>query len=289
MNNCIFRAKTKEAFVIKILGELLSNTLRFSQFLVNDKGIFLLQSDSKKEQLIDLALYKENFNIFKCNRPILFYVNSGNFYKMLKSIKKKDSITMFIEDTGEENLKLGICVEQEENNKVTTFIRINNYQPEEFDRPDGYESPIIMNNKEFHKLKNLHNFSKTLWITSKADFIKFYCDGGDLYYREVTIGNENDEDNRHYDKEYKCSFNTTYITGLTKCAGQSGNVQIFVHEDLPLKIKLKAGNLGDISIYIKSKEMIQDEADEADVEMEDDEEMLNENVENMNINDELDE
>jgi proliferating cell nuclear antigen PCNA len=278
-NSYIFKAKTKEAFVIKIIGELLANTLRFSQFLINEKGIFLIQPDSKKEQLIDLALYKENFNIFKCSRPILFYVNSGNLYKMLKSIKKKDSVTMFIEENTDDNLKLGICVEQEENNRVTTFIRINYYQPEEFDIPTGYDSPIIMNNKEFHKLKNLHNFSKTLWVIAKADFIKFYCDGGDLYYREVTIGNENNEETINFNKEYKYSFNTSYITGLTKCAGQSGNVQVFVHDDLPLKIKLKAGNLGDISIFIKSKEMIQDEADEADIETEE----LNENIENIDL------
>ena len=37
--NVIFKAKTKEAFVIKIIGELLSNTLSFSQFLISDKYI----------------------------------------------------------------------------------------------------------------------------------------------------------------------------------------------------------------------------------------------------------
>ena len=36
----IFKAKTKEAFVIKIIGELLANTLTHSQFTINNNGIF---------------------------------------------------------------------------------------------------------------------------------------------------------------------------------------------------------------------------------------------------------
>ena len=43
----IFQAKTEEAFVIKILGELLANRLQFAYFKVNENGIFLLQTDSR--------------------------------------------------------------------------------------------------------------------------------------------------------------------------------------------------------------------------------------------------
>jgi len=89
--------------------------------------------------------------------------------------------------------------------------------------------------------------------------IKFYCDGGgEMYEREVRLGLEAQEDDLIDEEmeEYRQTFNTTHTTGLTKCANQSGNVQIFVHKDLPLKIKMKAGTLGDLIVYIKSKERI---------------------------------
>ena len=38
----IFRAKTKEAFVIKLLGELLGNTIKNAPINITDKGIHLL-------------------------------------------------------------------------------------------------------------------------------------------------------------------------------------------------------------------------------------------------------
>jgi len=257
----IFRAKTKEAFVIKILGELLYNSIRFAPFHINEKGIFLLQTDGKTEQMIDICLFKENFSIYKCAKPFTFSVNSTHFYKMLKHIKKKDGITLFIKEADE--LTLGITVEQsDENNKVTTYIRITPARPDDIDRPEGYENPIIMSSKEFQKMKNLQNISKIITVTSKLDYIKFFVDGGTLFSRELVIGNEHDEENKHITRLFKQTFNTSHISSLTKCAGQSGNVQIFVHEDLGMKIKMKAGNLGDITVYIKSMEIINDEIDE---------------------------
>jgi hypothetical protein len=52
---------------------------------------------------------------------------------------------------------------------------------------------------------------------------------------------------------------------LTKFAavGGAGNIQIWMHPDLPMKIKIKAGTLGDVSIYIKSKELLEAEKEVA--------------------------
>ena len=58
--------------------------------------------------------------MYKFNsKKIYIGINLNHFHKMLKSIKKKDSITLFINNDNEDELKLGICVEQsDENNKV---------------------------------------------------------------------------------------------------------------------------------------------------------------------------
>jgi proliferating cell nuclear antigen PCNA len=259
----IFQAKTEEAFVIKILGELLSNRLQFAHFKVNEKGIFLLQTDRKipSEQLIEISLLRENFSPYKCSKQLIFSVNTNNLYKMLKCIKKKDAIRLYIHE--DEPSILGICVEQmNENNRVLTTLKIVNTHIEEILRPEGYDTPIIIPNKQFQKMKNLHNISKTMVITSKLNYIRFFCDGGELYSRELVIGNENDEDNSHIKRLYKQEFNTEYITGLTKCAGQSGSVSVYVDEENGLKIKMKAGGLGDLVVYIKSKELIDYEKEE---------------------------
>jgi hypothetical protein len=175
---------------------------------------------------------------------------------MLKNIRKKDGITLFI--TEQDPLKLGICVENEDNNKVITYIRITPTQLNNIDKPEEYENPIIMTNKEFQKMKTLHGLSQFMTVTYKPQYINFFCDAGELYSRSVSIGNNisDDDDN---ERIYKQDFYTSYITSLTKCAGQSGVVQVYVHEDYGMKIKMNAGNIGDITIFIKSKQMIDEE------------------------------
>jgi hypothetical protein len=264
MNNpkdYIFRAKTKEAFVIKILSELVSNAhIKYAPFRIDQEGIHLSQSDVFNQQLINFTLNRENFTGgWRCTEPLNFSVNSSHLYKLLKAIKKKDTITLFIRH--DDPLKLGICVEtQDENNMTNTYIRLSKCQPEVFNEPTGYPTPTITSNKEFQKMKVLHNISKTMLVTCPrpGGLVKFYCDAIEVYQREVILGTDNQDDDIKEDQieEYKQTFHTTHITGLTKCANQSGNVQIYVAPDLPLKFKMKAGLLGDLTIFIKSIERI---------------------------------
>ena len=256
--NYIFRAKTKEAFVIKILSELLSHTIKFAPFKIDNEGIHLCQADINSQQLIAFTLFKENFFNYKCTMLLNFMVNSSHLYRMLKAIKKKDTITLFIKDN--DMSRLGICVETtDENNRTITYIRITYNQPEVYREPMGFSNPTITTAKEFQKMKNL-NISKTLLVTCKRPgYISFMADAGGVFSREVVIGNENDDDVDHDEtyEEFRQVFNTAHITQLTKCAGQSGTVQVFADHDLPLKIKMKAGNLGDLTVYIKSKERVE--------------------------------
>lgn len=262
----ILKARTKEGFIIKVLGEYLSNRHKYPCFHCSDKGIFLKATDPSSEVLDDLNLPKENFTTFKCPAPKSFMVNSSHFYKLLKSVKKKDSITLLIEES--RPMELGVCVEQaDETNKVTTYIKITYVHTDDFDLPTDYDQPIIISSKEFQKLKTLYPIGPDMQISIYDNsVIKFYCDNNHLFNREVVIGDDTDyQDKKTSQKPVYChNFTTKHITLLTKCAGQSvpGNIQIFYHDKLPLHIKMRAGNLGVLSVYIKSKEIIEDEKDE---------------------------
>ena len=265
--NYLFRAKTKEsdAFVIKVLGELISNVVKWAPFTVNEKGISLNQRDERNEQWIEVLLNKENFHVFKCEQPINFLVNSMTFYKMLKTIKKKDTINIFI--TADDPLRLGITVEQAtEKNKVTTYIKISYNRPEDIQLGNdmtSYAKPLIISSKEFQKMKILHAISKEIKLFSNNGELKFLCDAGEIYSRELIINTEDDDETDSLPNNYEQTYNTQCITQLTKCAGQSGNtVHLFIQRELPLKIRMRAGNLGEMIIYIKSKEMLELETEE---------------------------
>ena len=271
----IWKAKSKEGFCVKLLSELLSNISKFPPFKVSDRGLFLRTTDQAREILIDLALPRENFTVFKCPKPLYFIVNSGHFYRLLKTIKKKDAVTMFINE--HRPMQLGICVEQndEKADKVITYINITYVQPEEIDLPEGYENPIIVTAKSFQKLKTLHSIGAEMKVTVVGNSsIKCFVNGKDLFSREICLGEETDEDTDEEEDSRKIftqTLATSHITQLTKCAGQSGNIQVFHHDELPLQIKMRTGTLGTLTVYIKSKELIdqlEEEPDEVEDELE---------------------
>ena len=82
-------------------------------------------------------------------------------------------------------------------------------------------------------------------------------------YAGMEFSDEDDDETDSLPNNYEQTYNTKCITQLTKCAGQSGNtVHLFIQRELPLKIRMRAGNLGEMIIYIKSKEMLELETEE---------------------------
>ena len=146
----IFKAKTNEGYSLKVLSELLQNNIKTACFEIDSKSIRLRMMDHHRTILIDLELDADNFLLYKYKNTEKLYlgVNLTHFHKMLKSIKKKDSIEFFIDD---QNITdLGITIIPKEHNRVTTsFIKIQSIQNLDIDLPTGYEKPVIVPSASF--------------------------------------------------------------------------------------------------------------------------------------------
>lgn len=255
----IFKCKSNEAYCIKILAELLSNNIKTGCFVIDDTGIYLRMMDHHRSILIDLNLNANNFQVYKFNsKKIYLGINLNHFHKMLKSIKKKDSIELFINE--ETPNDLGIKVIPKENNRVTTsFIKIQNVQNLDINIPTGYSKPIIVSSSEYQKLvKEMSSIGSTLKVLSKNYSIEFSCNAGGILKRTVQFGEIFDDDPTEKDGgEYEQEFVTDQLCRITKLSGLSNNMQIFPGK--PLLFTSSVGSLGKISIYIKSKEQIDSE------------------------------
>ena len=258
-NGYIFRVKSEDGLALRVLSEFFSNLLTFPPFHVNDKGIFVRAMNKQGEVLVDVQMPRSSFPVFKCAKPIYFGVNANHFYRLLRPIKKKDTVSLFIRE--QLPMQLGICVEQGEKSgdRVTTYIQINYIQPDDIELPEGYDdNPIIETSKRFQRLKMLHTIGPKIWATViGGKKIRFTVNGKNLFSREVTIGDSSDDgEDDENTPSYTLTYATNHITQLTKCAGQSGNVQIYQHEELPLFIQMRLESLATLSVYIKSQELI---------------------------------
>ena len=272
----IFKAKTHCAYTIKILAELLQNNIKTACFEIDESGVKLSMMDHHETILIQLSLDSENFTFykFKLKKKKFLGINLNHFHRMLKSIKKKDSMQLFIND--DHPTDLGIKVIPKENNRITTsFVKIQEKQNISIEVPTGYGKPVIVSSAEYQKMcKDMAHIGNVIHVTSKNFHVKFICNAGGVMKRHVEFGEMGDSDDEEEEDEnvleYNDDFDTEQLSRITKMAGLASNMQIYPKRKKPLLFKSAVGSLGKISIYIKSKDQI--EKDKLAIESDDEDE-----------------
>lgn len=255
----IFKAKTSGGYIVKVLAELLQNNIKTACFEVDEDGITLAQMDNNHTILMQFVLDSENFSVYKykIEGSMSWGINLNHFHKMLKSIKKKDSVQLFIKDDAPTDL--GIKVIPKENNRITTsFIKIQSIQNIDIAVPEGYGKPIIVPSADFAKMIKDLSMGSVINIIAKNFHIKFRCNAGGVLKRNVDFGEIDDSEDEEEDDdstEYEAEFDTDQLSHITKISGLSTNIQIYAKQGLPLLFKSAIGTLGKLSIYIKSKDL----------------------------------
>jgi proliferating cell nuclear antigen PCNA len=261
-----FKCRTGEAYQVKVLAELLTNNLKTGCFRVSDSCITLRMFDNPRKTLVDLVLQAENFSIYKFRTPSEFCLglNLNHFHKMLKSIKKKDSLQLFIDDQMPN--ELGIKTIPKENTRITTSgIKIQEIQNIEIDVPQGYGKPVIVPSAEFQKMcKDLSSIgSINISVMARDFYIEFTANADGILKRQVRFGENEDSDDdvpEENNPVYTATFTTDQLSRISKLSGLSSTMQIFPgSERLPFLFRSPVGSLGKISIYIKSQELIEAE------------------------------
>ena len=178
--------------------------------------------DNKKAINLEKGIY--NYTIkYSIEKNILKQWQNKNF--VLIYLQKLKSITF--------NLK---------NQEILNDIKNNKYRVHELAFMTHYElRPDIWN--------NLIELKKT------THTITFKCISNDIYSKEITFGNIED-DNGDSTILYEDTFNTETFYKIMKLSGVCKNIFIYAKHDFPLYIKNKLGDIGDISILIKSNNMM---------------------------------
>jgi len=258
--NYIFKAKTVEAYTIKSLSEVLQNILTDVCFNFDKDGIKLLTVDNKQPPhlLVHLAINGEACDEYYCPKALSVGINLQHLYKMLKSIKKKDNIVLFINKNNP--ALLGITTIQADSGQpVTSYIKIQKLSQVETEIPDNYTHPIHIPTATFQKMcKDMQSISNKITIYAKGNYLKFSCEVEGMYTREVPFG---DLEEAELD-EYQDNFNTKSLSQLIKISGLNSRMQIYTppHDtqlEIPLKISINTGQLGKLEIYIKSINQIE--------------------------------
>lgn len=255
--DCMFKAKTNEGFLFKVMTELLLQNIKTCCWILTDQGISLRMTDNLQKILLDIKLDGDNFQIYKFKYPTkkMIGLNLQHLHKMLKSVKKKDTVEIFINEDNDNNF--GIKIIPKDNTRITTsFIKIQNIQNIQVELEQTYSKPIIILSNDFQKMiKDMVTIGNKIEITSTQHTINFNCIADGVYSREVMFGSpEEDETN---DIKYKDTFYADQLHKLIKLSGLGQKLQIYTETNKPLFLNCNIGSIGVIQIYIKSIEQLE--------------------------------
>ena len=158
----VFHAKIVKGFVAKVLIDVLFTPLERGRFVVTNEGITIRENDFNNTILFDVFIPRGNLQDYICSdsglEPIKFSVNLKHTQKILKNVKKKDSVTLCIKKGSD---KLGVTILPEGSKRSRRSE--TGYVPFKLEPgyrivqlPDiGYNYPVVVEAADFQKNKTV--------------------------------------------------------------------------------------------------------------------------------------
>lgn len=249
----IFKTKIQEGYVIKILVELLNNTVRNICLGIFEHGIEMRTMDSQRHILINVEIQKTKLNIYELDHTIYTGINLSHLYKMLKTLKKKDSIVLYIFENDPN--KLFIDIISKEGFKISTaHIQLQQIQNLDIELPTGYDNTVIVPSNQYQRtLKDINNLNEKISIVMRKYSLDIACSDDNIFSRTIYFGEPNDAS----DVRFQYNYNIDMFIRTIKLAGLNNVIYISGLKEFPIRLKTDIGSIGSMSLYIKSNEQIE--------------------------------
>jgi len=233
-----FFAKAKKGYIPKTAFDALSTNLSKITMRLTKKGMFATVADSDivkyAHTLWNIEWPRKNFDIYRCTKEVTVTFNVKQLREMLRNVKKKDSMTFYIEKNTAKNPKaqntLLILIQPEGARsggpaRKAETIRVNicyvvnaeipwiqeTYFDENNIEKSAYHHPMIIEATDFQKIKKLLRRATLLLELQKSNYISFDAGDPDILsakqeYGEKTLepessGDEENNDDEEYEQD----------------------------------------------------------------------------------------
>lgn len=243
----LLELQTVQSNVIKILCDVLKETLNDINFIFDENGIKVMAMDGSHVALVHLKLDAKNFEYYKCKGRLQVGLNMANLFKLIKTVTNLDTITFFI--TEDNRHEFCINIENADKNSKTTFkLKMLDIDETELRIPDiELKSVITMPSNDFQRMcRDMINISDLVTMTSYSNTFTLTCEG-DFASQETQIGEANH--GLTFSNCNECitgKFSLRYLNLFTKSTNLSNTLEIYLKKDFPLMLKYNVSNLGDI-------------------------------------------
>jgi len=258
-NDSVLLIKTIQVQAIRVLFTTLKDILSDATISFNERGIKIVNMDKNRTILVNLHLYADKFQIYKCNKEnIIICVNVSHLNKLI-SMSNDDVLSIYIDKNSYNDgivNELGLQYENSKKKQITSHqLRLIDPDIEEYDIPDlEYSSIINLPTADFQKIiRDLNAIADRVEIKSVGNEFIFSVNGT---YAKSYISRSSSDDNMSFIQKPDDSvvvqgvFSLKSLMNITKCTQLCANLEIYLGNNLPLTIKYEVADLGEISLSI---------------------------------------
>ena len=298
----MFKAEVTKGHIPKTVFDGLAASLEVINLRLSKDGILIRNSDCESNVQWARVLWnidwprKKFSNEYICKNTMEITLNVKHLQKMLKNVKRKESLTFFI-NKEEENL-LGIIIKPINASSgvaassETTYVSIKHvettlpilpemYLDESGNEKSAYGVPMVVDSAKFQKIKKMTGYVTSILVTiQKSNYVSFDAGdrtvmGTDLEFGQLLENpddsQEEKENSKTYSEEdthddtgvyphiYSKYFIMSLIEPLIKLQSMTDNMEFYAPkvDNFPLKVTMSAtSGLGDVSLYIKDEYQI---------------------------------
>jgi proliferating cell nuclear antigen len=241
--NRIVEIKTVQSNAIRILFEALKDILTDVNLQFSEDGIKIISMDGSKQAVINLKLEASKFEKFYCKNSMRAGLNMTSLYKIIKSVKNSDIITMYITESN--TTKLHIEIEnKEKKTNILTVLKLLDIDEDILDIPNiAFDTVKTMPSNDFQSyVRELSIITNKIKLESINNTFSMSGEG-DFAETKIVVGDSN---NLEIQNEHNASgtFYIKYLLLFTKSTNLCTTVEIYLKNKFPLILVYNVANLG---------------------------------------------
>lgn len=259
----LFYAKTSEGWVMKIISDHLKTCVKTNgRFCISEHGIALRQESEDGHVFHEMELRRDDGGFdrgyeFNHNCNLYKGMKLSELQRAVKNVKKKDAIEMYIKKSDPTSMYFIVhSVEQRETNRVNIF---DTERVTDAADTKAYDHPMIIQSVSFQKMiKKVQSMTdhKVRIRIQGSHYASFFADADSLSDSLTEYGTL-----REGVPYYEESLYISDLKKIVKMTSMSKIVKVYAPlvAKYPAKFSTKAGNLGDVHVYIKDAAFIEAE------------------------------
>ena len=207
-----FFAKVAKGYIPKTTFDALATSMSRITLRLTKRGIFIREFDADELRfshiLWDVSWPRKMCSLYRCVKEYVVTLNAKHLQKMLRNVKKKDSLTFFIRKNDESQIGITIQPTGAQSDgpaarSETVYLSIQHVDkprvpmvdlPENYVDADGNEKaaygfPMVIGATDFQKIKKMSGAAKALNVKIQGgNYISFYAGDATVMSSRLTFG-----------------------------------------------------------------------------------------------------